>query len=262
MSATREQFAQEVITVVKKRFPLAKVARAEQPFSLRINGHVASLENLYRLIQLHPDDVVHQMERWAVELLRASEGTPDNNSSFSEIRDRVMPVLMGHNETTSRGGDLVTTPLIENLDVTYVIDGDRTVAYIPKPALENWSVSLEELHEIALENLIQQSQTLHAHAAQDEEGSVNLVLFQTLDGFDASRLLLPTLHDRLRGHLGSPFVAAVPNRDILLCFRDDEQTIAGLRSQIEADFRTMPHQVTEKLLLITPDGIAARVGKL
>jgi uncharacterized protein YtpQ (UPF0354 family) len=79
-----------------------------------------------------------------------------------------------------------------------------------------------------------------------------------MDGYDASRLLLPTLHEKLREHLGSPFAAAVPNRDILLCFRNDDETVGRLREQIAEDYRQMPHQVTDKLLLITPDGIALR----
>ena len=79
-----------------------------------------------------------------------------------------------------------------------------------------------------------------------------------MDGYDASRLLLPTLHEKLREHLGSPFAAAMPNRDILLCFRNDDETIERLKEQIAEDYRQMPHQVTDKLLLITPDGIALR----
>ena len=44
---------------------------------MKVNGHVASLENLYRSVALHPDESRHQIERWVVELLRAAEGSPD-----------------------------------------------------------------------------------------------------------------------------------------------------------------------------------------
>ena len=100
------------------------------------------------------------------------------------------------------------------------------------------------------------SQEITADAAQDEDGVVNLVLFNTLDGYDSSRILLPNLHDRLRPHLGTPLHRRRPNRDILLCFRNDEQTIENLRTQISHDYRTMPHQVTERLYLVTFDGLA------
>ena len=100
-----------------------------------------------------------------------------------------------------------------------------------------------------------------ASAAQDEDGQISLILFQTGDGYDASRLLLPTLHDRLREHLGSPFAAAIPTRDLLLCFRNDDETIARVKEQVADDFRRMPHQVTDRLLLVTPDGTRGCEGR-
>jgi len=117
---------------------------------------------------------------------------------------------------------------------------------------------LDDLHDAAIENLTARSNTIAAHAAQDDDGNMELILFQTMDGYDASRVLLPDLNEKLRDHLGSPFAAAIPNRDILLCFRDDEATIAHLRPQIERDFAQMPHQITDEILLVTPDGIAVR----
>ena len=99
---------------------------------------------------------------------------------------------------------------------------------------------------------------MNAQAAQDESGQINLILFQSGDGYDASRILLPTLHERLREHLGSPFLAAIPNRDILLCFRNDDETIGRVKGQVEEDYRRMPHQVSDKLYLITADGIAPK----
>ena len=277
-SLNREQFAQAVIDRVRQRFPLVKIGRARQPFSVRVNGHVASLENLYRISKLKPDDLQHQIERWAVELLRASEGSPDRDAEFEDVADRLLPMILpcddgrdvlgppppSNGAAAAASGvapvgkldHLATQPLVPGLCVGYVIDGDRTIAYVPWAGLKRWDVDLDRLHARAISNLITRSESMNAHAAQDDTGQINLILFQTLDGFDASRLLLPTLHDRLREHLGSPFVAAIPNRDILLCFRNDPDTVASLRGQINTDYRTMPHQVTDKLLLVTADGIA------
>ena len=122
-------------------------------------------------------------------------------------------------------------------------------------------MTLDELHELSIKNLVLRSEALSAQAAEDDNGAINLILFQTLDGYDASRVLLPTLHERLRGYLGSPFGAAIPNRDILLCFRNDAETVARLRKQVADDYRQMPHQVTDQLLLVTPDGLAVRMDE-
>jgi hypothetical protein len=254
---SREQFVEQVLEVVADRFPLVKIARGEQPFSMKVNGHVASLENLYRSVVLNPDEGRHQIERWIVELLRASEGSPDRNGTFEELKERILPMILSEKDVASHR-HTVMQPLIEGLHVAYAIDSDRTIAYIPESQFEAWHVTRDELHEAAIENLVTRSEAMNAHAAQDEEGRVNLILFQTMDGYDASRVLLPSLHEKLREYLGSPFAAGIPNRDILLCFRNDDDTVARLRDQIGEDHRKMPHGVTDKLLLVTADGIAPR----
>jgi hypothetical protein len=253
---TREQFIDQVLQYVKEKFPLVKIARGAEPFSMLVNGHLASMENVYRIAALQPNETRHHIERWVVELVRASEGTPDRTGSFEELRDRILPMIVADGERDRR--TMVTEPLLEGLSVAYAIDSDRTIAYIPEQQFKDWSIDRQTLHETAIENLVKRSESMSAHAAQDEDGKINLILFQTMDGYDASRFLLPNLHEKLREHLGSPFVAAIPNRDILLCFRNDDDTVERLREQIEADHRRMPHGVTERLLLVTPDGIAPR----
>lgn len=266
----REQFIARVIEIVRDRFPLVTIEpAADGSFALSVNGAVAPLENLYRVSVLHPPELKHHVERWAVELLRAAEGTPDQAAAYEDVKDRILPMVV----RASAGDDaeppgamgvdapspgVISQPLVEGLMIAYAIDNDRTIAYISRARFEQWEISIEDLHETAIDNLIARSESIAAHAAQDESGQVNLILFQTMDGYDASRILLPTLHDRLREHLGSPFAAGIPNRDILICFRDDDETVARLKRQIADDYRRMPHQVTDQLLLVTPDGIAPR----
>lgn len=259
---SREQFIEQVMEIIKARFPLVKVARGEQSFTLLLNGNPAPLENLYRIITLRPDESKRQIERWVVEILRAGEGTPDESGNFDEVKDRVLPVLLAEGPQDVDSTGIVSQSLVDGLRVAYAIDHDRTISYLPKHTFKSWNVELDDLHQIAINNLVSRSEAINAHAAQDDAGGVYLVLFQTMDGYDAARLLLPTLHERLRGYLGSPFVAAVPNRDILICFRNDSATVDKLRDQIGKDYRQMPHQVTDKLFLVTPDGIAPRAGAI
>lgn len=254
---SREQFYDQVVQIIRARFPLVKLSRGEQTFSMRMNGHVASLENLYRVAVLRPEDVQKHVERWALELLRAAEGSPDQTAPYDEVKERVMPLLIsGNPEVQFSAAQVTSQPLVANLSVAYVLDSDRAMSYIPPEALQRWGVEIDDLHEQALQNLVAKSDQLQAHAAADEDGTVSLILFQTMDGYDATRLLLPSLHERLREHLGSPFVAGVPNRDILLCFRNDSDTLARLKAQIAEDYRSMPNSITDQLLLVTADGIA------
>lgn len=250
------EFLDRVARVVSGRFPLVKLECNEADFSVSVNGNWTSLENLYRAVVQHPDQAQQSIERWITELIRAAEGSPDQSASFEEVRERIFPMVLWAGRRDVSGAAMVRQNVIEGLDVAYVLDSAQTVSYIPREAIDRWNVSLEQLHETAIENLTSRSDALAAHAGQDEQGNVNLILIQTMDGYDASRILLPALHDRLRQYLGSPFLAGVPNREILICFRDEPQTVANIRQQVEQDFKTMPHQVSPHLFLITPDGIA------
>ncbi|MFT3786204.1 MAG: DUF1444 family protein [Tepidisphaeraceae bacterium] len=252
----RDQFAQQVIEIVRKQFPLAKIARAPEPFSMRLNGRVVPLESLYRSYLLRPDAMEYQVQRWIVELIRADEGMPDKDASFEELSERVMPIVVSSDRPTVHPG-VLTQPVCEGLNVSYVIDGDKTIAHIPSGQLERWKVDVDTLHETAMTNLLERSENIQAEAAQDEDGRVNFLLFQTSDGYDSSRILLPNLHERLREHLGSPFLAAIPNRDILLCFRQGTDSVERIKKQVAEDYLKMPHQVTDKLFLVTADGLAA-----
>jgi hypothetical protein len=254
---TRQQFVDQVVGHVKVKFPLVKIAIGDQPFTLRVNGQLAGLENIYRMATLRPEERLHQIDRWMVELLRASEGTPDRFGTFEELKDRILPMVLPGNAADQYKGTVNTT-LVDGLLVAYAIDQDRTISYIPQERFVDWKIPVEDLHELAIENLVARSESLAAHAAEDENGEVNLILFQTMDGYDASRILLPTLHERLRSYLGSPFGAAIPNRDMLLCFRNDEETVGRLAKQVKEDYQQMPHQVTDQLMLVTADGIAVR----
>src|SRR3954453_19191251 len=92
---SREQFTSRVIEIVRERFPLVRIGDGEEGgFALSVNGAMAPLENLYRVTVLHPDDIQHHVERWAVELLRASEGTPDQGAIFDDVKDRILPMLI------------------------------------------------------------------------------------------------------------------------------------------------------------------------
>lgn len=256
--APREEFLENVMTIIRQRLPLAKVDRVEGSFALRINGRIAGMENLYRSCQLKPETVQHQVERWAVELIRVSEGTPDDEAALEEVKERILPAVVNEAFAEASESHLAQQPFVANLRIVYALDSDRTISYLQKGTVKRWNLSDEQLHELAIDNLVKRSESIAAHAAQNEEGQIDLILFQTLDGYDAARVLLPTLHERLKEHLGSPFCAGIPNRDILLCFRNDPQTVERLRGQIAKDFEQMPHQVTDQLLLVTADGIAAR----
>src|SRR5918993_1266679 len=99
---SREQFVDQVLQYVHEKFPLVKISRGKEPFSMLVNGHLASMENVYRMAVLQPEDTRHHIERWVVELVRAAEGTPDRTGSFEELRERILPMIIAERDRDRR----------------------------------------------------------------------------------------------------------------------------------------------------------------
>ena len=109
----REEFPALVMQMVKAKFPLVKIAPAREGFAVTVNGNLASLENLYRMASLRPDDVNQHVNRWVVELLRAAEGTNDQEGTYEELKARILPLVLSSEASHSRGRD--STEVISRL---------------------------------------------------------------------------------------------------------------------------------------------------
>jgi uncharacterized protein YtpQ (UPF0354 family) len=254
---SRKDFLDRVVSLLADRFPGVETERDDEEFALRIDGFWASMENLYRIVASRPEDLEERVEEWVVEMLRAGRSLPEEEDAvFQNLRWRILPMVMADKPPEIAAASIVHQQLISGLAVAYAIDGERSITYIPPKLFQSWSISLDELHDAALANLARRSETLSAQAAEDEEGRVSMIIVQVMDGYDASRILLPGLHGRLREYLGSPFLAGIPNRDILLCVRNDPDTVERVGPQVAHDYRTMPHSISDRLFLVTADGIA------
>jgi hypothetical protein len=65
------------------------------------------------------------------------------------------------------------------------------------------------------------------------------------------------LHRKLREHLGMTFYAALPSREFLLAFSTvREDVLVRVRQQIAADYSRAKEGLSQKIFLVTPDGIA------
>src|SRR3954471_18686090 len=97
MSSPRDEFVEQVTQIVRARFPLVKLTPGDEKFTVRVNGNLVSLENIYRMTSLKPEEMKHSIERWVVELLRAAEGSPDKELSFEELKERILPMILPEN---------------------------------------------------------------------------------------------------------------------------------------------------------------------
>ena len=98
-------------------------------------------------------------------MLRAAEGTNDQEGTYEELKARILPLVLSSEASQSRGPAVVTQPLINGLIIAYAIDSDRTISYLGRPHFASWNITLDELHETAMQNLVSRSEAMSAHAA-------------------------------------------------------------------------------------------------
>lgn len=131
-------------------------------------------------------------------------------------------------------GALVHRPLIDNLQIVYVIDDPHAMVFVCRAHLRQWRRNAEDVHRLAIANLNRRAGLLPQVAAEGDP-----TLLQSGDGYDAARVLLL---DRADGLL-----VAMPDRDVLWLARDEGQSVETLAVAAGAMARVAPHPISDRV---------------
>jgi uncharacterized protein YtpQ (UPF0354 family) len=153
------------------------------------------------------------------------------------VRERELPML-------------AYREFLADLIITYVIDEGRSVAYINEDHLERWGVDIHTIHQQAIVNLRRRTQE-QVEFVTTGEGEQRIFIFNSGDGYDASRLLLPELLATWAATLPGNLVIGIPNRDFLIGFSDaNNEILEGIAQQIQADSVAREHGITDQLFTL------------
>ncbi|MCH7813941.1 MAG: hypothetical protein IID40_07965 [Planctomycetes bacterium] len=79
--------------------------------------------------------------------------------------------------------------------------------------------------------------------------------------YDAARLLLSGLFDRLAPQLGGDFLVATPARDMFVAMsRGPHDFVDRLHDRVAEDFKRMPYPITSDFFYVTRDGVAGALA--
>lgn len=178
------------------------------------------------------------------------------SSTWEEERDSVRPQLMEKSERVR--ADLVHEAFTPEVDVGYVLHRQDNYIFVTNERLKDWGVSQKKLHQEALGNLQNASDELEvtiANVPGDE--SAKYITIETGDGYDAARILLPSLREKAAAELGEPYFAGIPTREFLIFWSADFPLHTDFSNQVRNEFKSAnDYAVTPEVFELRGDRIS------
>lgn len=250
-----EAFGEQVARILRRQFPERSVDLAG-PMDLVLNGRHLGLENLYRMVLCEPERGVEIVENYLERLVEGDQ-IQTMTLPFSVAKPRIMPRIQpeGIFEHLDRE-QVAHVPFVNETVVVFVIDMPQMTVSITVEQLVRWGLLQDDLDAIARENLARYDPELQIQLVDSVEGG-RAAIVSAQDGYDAARLLLSNLHDRLAPELCGDFYVATPARDMFLAMTaGPDEFVQRLTRRVEMDYRRLPYPITSDLFLVTRDGVA------
>jgi uncharacterized protein YtpQ (UPF0354 family) len=175
-------------------------------------------------------------------------------SDFAALADRVYPMLKPIEVlATVRERELpmlAYREFLADLIITYVIDEQRSVAFINEDHLDRWGVDVQEVHTRAITNLGRRTREQVDYTVAGE-GEQRIFIFNSADGYDATRLLLTDVLSAWARELPGHLVIGIPNRDFMIGFSDaNSEILQRIAQQVQADAAAREYGITDQLFTL------------
>jgi uncharacterized protein YtpQ (UPF0354 family) len=248
------QFAAYIERRLSLEDAIEVLGREGMQLRLRINGveMTADLRNFYNAYTHDPSGIDTIARNFVATTLGLA---PDREvSDFAALAERICPMLKPIELLVTvrerKLPMLAYREFLAQLIITYVIDEQRSVTFINEDHLERWGVGIAEIHERAIANLRRRTLERVDYVTAGE-GAQRLYIFNSGDGYDATRLLLSDVLATWARALPGNLVIGIPNRDFLIGFSDaNPEILERIAQQIQADAASREYGLTEQLFTL------------
>jgi uncharacterized protein YtpQ (UPF0354 family) len=260
-----ESFSQRVLEILKRHFPTEGFQLGEEFGVLTCGELQFGLSNLLAQYQQSGfsdeelDETVRLTFARMLEMVRTADKVLPG--SWEEAKPRLRVQLCRSDIDALRKA--ITFPFASDVTSSVVVDSPHGYAYIRPEDAERWGQSVVDLIEVAKENLLAESLDCPMGVV---EGPPKFIAIQSGDGYDAARVLLPKIRERLIEELSDETddpslepaaIVGVPNRDFLIAW--SAQLPADLQQQLAQtvadDSHRQSHPLSEQTFRITADSI-------
>lgn len=247
-------FQARVAKILGELYPERTFTCPSDPLVIEADGSQFGLSNLLSNFLLEPctdDELRCIVADHFAKVFAGTKMADREGLSWEEAKPRLMPQLMPEEFLSKL--PLVSSDFGDGVQLGFVLDTEEAYSYVGAADLERWNVSESDIREIAIENLKSRTQSIEMMAFPGENA---LAVVNTMDGFDAVRIILPKLHEFFAETVGMPFLFGIPNRDFLICWskNGDEDFQSKMRSQISSDFDQRPYPLSRRPFEVLANG--------
>ncbi|MCE2883036.1 MAG: DUF1444 family protein [Planctomycetaceae bacterium] len=254
-----ESFAAHVIEKLRQQFP-SRQAEVTGPLHVVFDGRHLGLENLYRMVLRDPRNAQDIVDNYLERLFEGDQisGAP---LPLSVARSRIMPRIQPDSIFEHLDREQVAhVPFVNDTSIVFVIDLPQLTVSITTEQMIRWGLQSDDLDAISRENLARYAPDLEVRFVDSHDGGRAAIVAQQ-DGYDAARLLLSSLYDRLRSELRGDFYVAAPARDTFIAISvGPNPFVERLKQRVEEDYRRLPYPITRELFYVTRDGVAGTLA--
>ena len=254
-------FAQQVAHLLKELQPGYEI-QTTGPRELLVNGRRLDLENVYRMVATEPDRGPEIVRHYLAQLF-AGEASSVTTMSLDFARPRIMPRIQPVSIFEHLDERMVAhVPFVNETVIVFVTDLPQMTISITTEQLVRWRLDIDEVEQIALQNLDNYVPELEVQFVESREGGRAAILSEQ-DGYDAARLLLSNLYERLAPQLGGNFHVATPARDMFVALSSGpSEFVDRVTDRVRQDYKRLPYPITSEFFYVTRDGVAGRVRDL
>jgi uncharacterized protein YtpQ (UPF0354 family) len=172
--------------------------------------------------------------------------------SFAEARGSLMPLVKPRFAIRTWDQEPAQTRTVGGLAVVYAVDRENDFTIVTAADVERWGQPLADLHELAFDNLLRQTNQDQKLLCEPSDGE-ELCGWASGDGYDATRMLVPELRRQIERVYDGPAVYAVPMEHVFVALSFEVATRRGtekaLRTRVEQQFQTSENPVSPELFV-------------
>lgn len=185
----------------------------------------------------HRDEIVAGLVDEAEQ--RLEEGVSE--LSLDDVRGDLMPLVKGISDLRTYGFQPAESEFPGSASVVYVVDAEDSYTVVRPADLERWGTTVDELHEIALHNLLRMTNE-EEELLCEPSGNQELCGWSTSDGYDATRMIVPALRRQIVREYGGPAAYSAPMENVFVALPLDllrqQSTKELFRTKVQRDFET------------------------